>query len=660
MNRTFVANLAIAVCAAAVSAISVVASPDAQTTQRPPSKPVAPAKTAAKGIACDEFLVPQRTVKGKVNPREFKVGPTSCLMIEGSVTVAGRQFVRLDLGLDGTVDGYVSTNPKGDYRGYLTNAPDLVFPQTADAGPIVLAIARYRKDHGAAMSVIYPSDRSAWNGKMWVTVHGASGTTEIPWDGFDPRLSSYDEQMLSRGYVLVKTRRTANADGFTRSPNQQPTGIATVLENDRTFNYAGFNDTHRYATDFTIVAENLIKKRLGQTPTRTYFYGHSAGARIGRGLNYVAGLNQGPDGKPLFDGIFVDDSGAGTWLPIIMKNGKDVLFTTEAEKAAMVPQLEIVHQMYNRIWPTNIALGVTNSYLENKRINARMMRDKGLTPKFRAYEVRSISHSAGGPNLDVSPFFGDMFDMLDAWVDKGVVPPPMRSDWEELGDVDDDGVIENPGLSLPEVACPLGVYYPTNEHVRQHLLRAVHRHGSRAARQQQSVRRHEPQRRLGPPGKPDPRLETSRPPAVEGGAHAREVRRLHHGSRREAQGERIDHRSNRRRLRVPRADGRSGAEGSAREYAQDSGPIAARLPLIHHACLAAQRPHRGGCRVRPARRRRGARLCHLVEAAADRRRGAGGQRCRRRTRRLRSRGRAVPLAADRAEHPASRLRARRL
>ena len=72
-------------------------------------------------------------------------------------------------------------------------------------------------------------------------------------------------------------------------PNQRPTGIATVLENDRTFNYAGFNDTHRYITDFTIVAENLIKKRLGQAPARTYFYGHSAGARIGRGLNYVAG-----------------------------------------------------------------------------------------------------------------------------------------------------------------------------------------------------------------------------------------------------------------------------------------------------------------------------------------------------------------------------------
>jgi hypothetical protein len=411
-------------------------------------------------VSCDEFLVPQRTVKGKA--REFKVGPTSCLMVESPLTIGERSFTRLDLGLDGNVDGFVSTNPKGDYRGYMTNAPDLVFPQTADVGPVVLAIAKYRKDHGAAMSVIFPADRSDWNGKMWVTVHGASGSTEIPWDGFDPRLSSYDEQMLARGYVLVKTRRTANADGFTRSPKQPPTGIATILENDKTFDHAGFNDTHRYVMDFTVVAENLVQKRLGQAPSRTYFYGHSAGARIGRGLNYVAGLNKGPDGKPMFDGIFVDDSAAGTWLPVVMKNGKDVLFTTEAEKSNMVPQLEMVHQMYNRIWPTQKALGVTDSYLENKRTNARMMREKGLTPKFRAYEIRSISHGAGGPNLDVSPLWGDMFDVLDAWVDKGVEPPPTRSDWAELGDVNRDEVIENPGVSLPEVSCPLGVYYPTN------------------------------------------------------------------------------------------------------------------------------------------------------------------------------------------------------
>ena len=30
----------------------------------------------------------------------------------------------------------------------------------------------------------------------------------------------------------------------------------------------------------------------------------------------------------------------------------------------------------------------------------------------------------------------------------------------ELGDVDGDGVNENPAIALPEVACPLGLYYP--------------------------------------------------------------------------------------------------------------------------------------------------------------------------------------------------------
>src|SRR5262249_22043002 len=153
-------------------------------------------------------------------------------------------------------------------------------------------------------------------------------------------------------------------------------------------------------------------------------------------------------------------SGAGTWFPIVMKNGEDVLLKTDEDKAAMVPQLEIVHQGYNNIWETKVALGVTNSFIANKRINAQIMRDKGLTSKFRASEVRAISHAGSGPGLDVAALFGQMFDMLDAWVDKGTPPPPTRSDWKELGDADRDGVIENPGLSLPEIACPLGVYYP--------------------------------------------------------------------------------------------------------------------------------------------------------------------------------------------------------
>ena len=88
----------------------------------------------------------------------------------GKLSIDGRQYVRLDVGLDGTVDGIITKT--GDYKEYLTNAPDLVFPQTADDGERLFAVAKYERDKGAAMTIVYPRDRSAWNGKMWVTVHG--------------------------------------------------------------------------------------------------------------------------------------------------------------------------------------------------------------------------------------------------------------------------------------------------------------------------------------------------------------------------------------------------------------------------------------------------------------------------------------------------------
>jgi len=412
--------------------------------------------------SCDEFLLAAREVKGK------KVGPTSCLMQETDITFEGKTYRRLDVGLDGTVEGYLTKT--GDYKEYLTNAPDLVFPQTADPGPVLFGIAKYERDKGAAMTVLYPLDKADWNQKMWVTVHGRGASFKEgnlkAWqknlDRTDPLkdLNKYDRLMLSKGYVLVKTRRTS-AEGLGE--------IITTFEDGTTVDYAAFNDTARYIMDFAEVAQKAIEKRLGQAPRRKYVYGHSAGARIGRGINYTPGLNKDREGKTFFDGILADDPAAGTWLPVVMKDGKDVLFATDAEKAAMVPQLEVHHQMYNNVWPSKKPDWVTNSYLGNKRYNAKIMRDKGLTPKYRAYEIRSISHSGGEgyPDgrrgelqiLDLSKMMDKFIDMVDGWADKGVAPPPSRSDWAELGDTNKDGTIENPGLSFPDVACPLGVYY---------------------------------------------------------------------------------------------------------------------------------------------------------------------------------------------------------
>jgi hypothetical protein len=422
------------------------------------------ARAQGAEASCDDLLLPAREVSGK------KVGPNSCLKQETAMTFEGRKFVRLDIGLNGTVDGYITKT--GDYKEYLTNAPDLVFPQTADDGPRFLAIAAYERDKGAAMTLIFPSDLSAWNGKLWVTVHGRGSSFKEgqlkAWnknlDAADPSkdLNKYDKEMLAKGYALAKTRRTS-AEGLGE--------IIATLEDGSTVDYVAFNDTANYIKDFTEVAEKALRSRLGQAPRRTYFYGHSAGARIGRGINYTPSLNKGRDGQPMFDGILADDGAAGGWLPVLMKDGKDVLLTTAAEKAAFVPQIDISHQMYNNIWPSKRPDFMSDSYLANKRNNARILREKGIAPaKERMYEIRGISHS-GGESLpeggrgdvqiwDMSRLMEKFIDTLDAWVDKGVEPPPTRSDWGVLGDANNDGTIENPAVAVPDIACPLGVYFP--------------------------------------------------------------------------------------------------------------------------------------------------------------------------------------------------------
>ncbi|MBI3262731.1 MAG: hypothetical protein HYZ58_06230, partial [Acidobacteria bacterium] len=115
--------------------------------------------------SCDRWLLSLRDVRGGQ-----RVGPTSCLMQESDVTVDGKPFKRLDVGLNGRVEGYATK--QGEYKDYLTQSPDLVFPQSGNPGPVLFAIASYERDKGAAMTIVYPRDRAAWNGKMFGTVHG--------------------------------------------------------------------------------------------------------------------------------------------------------------------------------------------------------------------------------------------------------------------------------------------------------------------------------------------------------------------------------------------------------------------------------------------------------------------------------------------------------
>lgn len=424
--------------------------------------------TFASGVAglqdfdqtsCDEFLIPPREVRGR------SVGPTSCLMQETDLTFEGRTFRRLDMGLDGTVDGFLTPTIRT-----LTNAPDLVFAQAAAPGPVVSGVAAYERDKGASMTVIYPLQRRDWNDNMWVTAHGEGQSFRegqlLAWnrnlDRRDPirDLNKYDRLILSKGYVLVKTRRTTSGSA--------PGEILTTLEDGSTVNDAALTDSAQYVVDFTRTAERAIASRLGAPPRRTYFYGHSAGASLGRGMNYTPRLNLAPDGAPVFDGILADDAAGGGWLPRLVKDSTDVLLAAESDRASFVPQVDLTHQMYNAVWPLSKADYVSISPLANARRNAAILLDKRLGSKTRTYEVRSVSHDAGQElhddpltrALDLSTLIDRLIDHLDAWVERGIAPPATRSDWTALGDSDGDGNLENAAIALPEVACPLGVYFP--------------------------------------------------------------------------------------------------------------------------------------------------------------------------------------------------------
>ena len=104
---------------------------------------------------CDDFLQPKRDWKNE------QVGPESCFMQETGVTLEGRKLRRVDMGVTGTVEGYL---PKSGSRiNYLSSAPELIFPQAGNSGPIYPGIGRYDMDKGSSMTLLYPTRRSSWN-----------------------------------------------------------------------------------------------------------------------------------------------------------------------------------------------------------------------------------------------------------------------------------------------------------------------------------------------------------------------------------------------------------------------------------------------------------------------------------------------------------------
>lgn len=430
--------------------------------------------------SCKQFLSKQHRVNNRM------IGQEDCLMREVVVrddswpeiakildTRQGKPYRRIEIGLTGTLTGFAVTS--GPRIVTFTSAPDFVFVQAGNPTEPLPGVLRYDMYRGASMSLIFPEDGN-WNGKLFVTLPGMgsyrAGTSKT-WDrNYDPDdpvgdVEKHHKLMLLKGYAVAITRR----NHLNRQPGD---GDYTVQLDDGTVLMdRNPTDNPELILGYAEVAQRIVQDRLGRKPEYTYWYGHSGGARLGKLVNYNhyrTAANSGEDGRPIINGIIVDDSGAGLFLPHVYKNGEDILFRSAKDREPFVPMLEIAHQLYINDRNDPVPDWVSTSFLMNKYVNAMVLRDKGLGDKFRFYEVRGISHDGGEdlPNqqrgdVNILPMWqllDGFIDMLDAWVDRGVVPTPTRSDWAELGDANGDGAIENEGVALPQVACPLGVYYP--------------------------------------------------------------------------------------------------------------------------------------------------------------------------------------------------------
>lgn len=413
-----------------------------------------PAQNLKDARPCHEFAPPAKQAMGHA------IGIDQCHIVaeETVFNIKGQRYRRVEIRLGGAVEGWASRE-KGSRAAYFSDGPEFVLAQSGLTGPRSRGVGRYEAATKHGMTILYPEDARDWNGKLYMTAHGAGSYAEVgnlverdPRAKFNPHqnINRYVTLMMDRGYAVAHTMRSAD---------RIRGDIAVTLEDGTVLKGLNLSSHAGLLTSWTQLARNLIAGRIGSPPKRIYFYGHSAGGFWGRQVNYQPGANVDSDGQPLFSGFLLDDAGGGLWLPKLIVDGKDVLFRTEAERSRFAKQIDTSHALY---------LGDTGDYLLNKRENAKILRDKGLGAKHRMYEFRGVSHFDSGQvsrhdlisqTIDLTGLYDALIERLDLWVEKDVAPPPTKSDLMDLGDVDKVGVNKNPAIALPDVACPLGVYY---------------------------------------------------------------------------------------------------------------------------------------------------------------------------------------------------------
>jgi len=236
-------------------------------------------------ISCSQFMAPKKNVNGQM------VGQEECLMQDHGIVEPNLKYHRVDMGITGTLSGWIVK--QGARQNYFTSGPDFTFTQYGNPhSPRFHGILRYEAAKGTSLTLTYPE--TGWNGKLFVLVHGRSGSflrgTMRPWDEyFDPAkpfdVDKYEKAMLAKGYAIARTRR--NADGFAIGD------YSAILDDGTVWPDQNINMVPELLLDEVRLVDNLLKERLGRKPTRNYWFGHSAGAYTALALNYL--IQSNPD-----------------------------------------------------------------------------------------------------------------------------------------------------------------------------------------------------------------------------------------------------------------------------------------------------------------------------------------------------------------------------
>jgi hypothetical protein len=335
--------------------------------------------------SCNEFL------PAPIQVGDQSVGPTQCTIVTDEIVfnVRRQPYRHLELRISGTLDGWVAE--QGRRFNYFNDGPEFVFSQSGNTTPRHRGIGRYEAATGHGISLFFPQNVSDWNGKLFVTAHGAGAYEPVgillprePNAAFNPLANAnrYVGSMIDRGYAVAHTLRSSQMQGG---------DVVVKLDDGQTIQNCNISSHAGFLLGFTRIARNLIQKHLDRIPVRTYYYGMSAGGFLGRLLQYKPGVNRDEQGRPVFDAFLLDDAGSGLWHPVLMVDGQDTLFTRDDDKARFVPQIDVTHP-----------LAGGSAYLESKRENARILWNKGLGDKHRMYEIRQLGHFDAGTSGEVT------------------------------------------------------------------------------------------------------------------------------------------------------------------------------------------------------------------------------------------------------------------